>query len=520
MKDKEKTKEQLINELAEMRQRVAELEASKTECKRTEEALKKSEANYRAIFDAANDAIVVHDIKTGAILDVNRQFCEMTGYSREETQHLTVEALSSGGPPYTQENALQRIKKAAEGRPQLFEWRSKDRAGRLIWTEVNLKCAVIGSEDRVLAIVRDVTERKRTEETLRESEERFRTLVEHAADAFFLHDLKGKLVDVNQRACDSLGYTREELLALSVPDVEIDYDSRRVGELWNPMVPGVPVTAEGTHRRKDGTTFPVEVRLGMFELGGRQFMLALARDVTERKRAEEELRNSREQLRNLSTHLQFVREEERTRIAREIHDELGQAMTALKMDLFWLKKHLRRDQKSLLEKIELMSTLIDRTIHTVQRISSELRPGLLDDLGLTAAIEWQAEEFQNRTGIQCEVDFDPEEVVLDQERSTVIFRIFQETLTNIFRHAEATRVNISLREEAGELVFMIKDNGKGITEEQISDPRAFGLIGIQERVRFLGGEVKISGIPEKGTRVTVGVPLDKKERGDDKNTRR
>ena len=155
-----------------------------------------------------------------------------------------------------------------------------------------------------------------------------------------------------------------------------------------------------------------------------------------------------------------------------------------------------------------MSELIDRTIRTVKRISAELRPGVLDDLGLMAAVEWQAEEFQSRTGIKCEVSSKPTDVVLDQDLATQIFRIFQEALTNVSRHANATRVKISLEERAGKLVLKVSDNGKGITQEQITNPKSFGLMGISERARSQRGKAKISGIKGKGTTVTVTIPLD------------
>ncbi|MEW6418584.1 MAG: response regulator [Nitrospirota bacterium] len=241
-------------------------------------------------------------------------------------------------------------------------------------------------------------------------------------------------------------------------------------------------------------------------------------NVLERKRAEDELKSSREQLRNLSAHLQTVREEEGKHIAREIHDELGQALTALKMDASLLINKLPNDQKQLIEKTKSMSKLIDATIQTVQRILTELRPGLLDDLGLLAAIEWQAEEFQKRTGIKCEVTLEPDEIIIDQDRSTAIFRIFQEALTNVSRHANATTVKVNLKKKAEKLILKVKDDGRGITEKQISDPKSLGLIGIRERVHLFGGEFKISGIRDKGTAVTVGIPLVGET--DDKNTRR
>jgi PAS domain S-box-containing protein len=239
-------------------------------------------------------------------------------------------------------------------------------------------------------------------------------------------------------------------------------------------------------------------------------IVGTVQDITERKRAEEELTYSREQLRNLSMHLQSVREEERTTIAREIHDELGQVLTALKMDLSWLDKKHRGD-KSFAERTKSMLSLVDSTIQTVKRISSELRPGVLDHLGLAAAIEWQAKEFEKHTGIACDVSVDPDDMVLDRQYSTTIFRIFQEALTNVARHANATKVRISLVEKEDGISLHVEDNGKGITKKQMNNPQSFGLIGIQERVHFLNGEIRIRGTRNKGTSLTIHIPLEKKE---------
>jgi signal transduction histidine kinase len=212
-------------------------------------------------------------------------------------------------------------------------------------------------------------------------------------------------------------------------------------------------------------------------------------------------------LRNLAAHLQSIKEDERAVMAREIHDELGQALTAIKMDLSWLEKKTPEEHSLLLKKTRSMTELVDSTIQTVQRISSELRPGLLDDVGLLAAIEWQAEEFQKRTGIACELSVLSEDITLSQERSTAVFRIFQETLTNITRHAKATKITVSLIKKGARLELKVKDNGKGITEEKITDPKSLGLLGIQERVHFLEGNITIRGIRNKGTTVTVTMPL-------------
>ncbi len=236
-------------------------------------------------------------------------------------------------------------------------------------------------------------------------------------------------------------------------------------------------------------------------------VLHIVRDITRWKRSEEMLKASSDQLRSLTDHLQSVREEERKHVAREIHDELGQALTALKMDLFWLGKRLPEGHRAVHEKTRSMLNLVEETARVVQRISSELRPGLLDDLGLQAALEWQAQEFEERTGIPCELTLYSGNGNLDQERATTVFRIFQETLTNVMRHAEATRVRVTLQKQDGHVVMKVQDNGKGIRERQITHPTSLGLIGIRERIRHWGGTVTIRGRNNEGTTVTVGIPL-------------
>ena len=233
-----------------------------------------------------------------------------------------------------------------------------------------------------------------------------------------------------------------------------------------------------------------------------------AEDRAKHRRAEEQLRESHEQLRALSVYLQSVREEERTRIAREVHDELGQALTSCKLDLSWIAGKLPRGLKPLLAKTKALSAHIDSTIQMVRRISTELRPGVLDHLGLAAALEWQANEFQTRTGIRCDVHSRVREPLLDRDLDTTLFRIFQETLTNIIRHAGATQVTVDLKESKGRIILDIRDNGRGISEDEISKPESMGLLGMRERAALLGGDFKISRLPgSKGTQVSVTIPL-------------
>lgn len=231
-----------------------------------------------------------------------------------------------------------------------------------------------------------------------------------------------------------------------------------------------------------------------------------ANERLDRKRAEERLHESREQLRALSVYLQYVREEERTRIAREVHDELGQALTGIKLDLAWLAVRLPRSQRPMLEKVADMSAHIDATIQAVRRIATELRPGILDDLGLVAALEWQANEFQGRTGITCRVTSSLPEEQLDADLNTAFFRIFQETLTNVIRHANASRVDVHLAPVDDTIVLTVRDNGRGITPSEIRDRRSIGLLGMGERAALLGGKVDIRGAPGQGTAVTVRIP--------------
>jgi signal transduction histidine kinase len=238
-------------------------------------------------------------------------------------------------------------------------------------------------------------------------------------------------------------------------------------------------------------------------------ILELGIDITQRKMAEEKLKESREQLRNLYTHLQLAVEAERTKIAREIHDEFGTILTALNIDLSWLGKKLHRDQHTLIERINKDVEFINSAIKVVQRISSELRPGVLDYLGFSSAVEWQVKEFANRTGIDWDISIDMKISDLDKNISIALFRILQESLTNIARYAEASKIKVYLIETDSILTLEVVDDGKGITEEQLSDPHSLGILGMRERIQYLSGDIDIKGIPNKGTTVTVRVPIAK-----------
>ncbi len=421
------------------------------------------------------------------------------------------------------------------------------------------------AEGKIIAgieIVRDITERKNMEDELREHRDHLdllvrertvelrkvnkelraeimrriqmekdliesRRFVQRIADAtpnlLYLYDVvENTNVYINPRVQEILGYTPEVIKkagnsffqSFAHPDDLNVISSLREG--FTEADDGDIVESHYRMRNARGEWRWFHSRNVVFKRtsdGLLKLVLGIAQDVTEQREAEEELKNSRQQLRQLLAHLQSVREDERTRISREIHDELGQALTALKMDISWLTKRLGSDRKELLDKALMMSRIIDMNIQTVKRISAELRPGLLDELGLTAALEWQAEEFQERTGIRCEIAVSPDDITLDRDISTTIFRVFQETLTNIVRHARAKKVRVSLKGRKSHIVLQVKDDGKGITKSQISSPKSIGLMGIKERVTFLGGEAKFAGEKDRGTTVTVTIPVSPRQDG-------
>jgi signal transduction histidine kinase len=222
-------------------------------------------------------------------------------------------------------------------------------------------------------------------------------------------------------------------------------------------------------------------------------------DITERKKMEDALRA-------LAARLQSIREEERKRVAREIHDQLGQALTAIKIDLSALVRDLPADDKQRATPSSSILKLVDETIQAVRRIASELRPAILDDLGLVATVEWAAEEFEARTATKCRLHLPQEDMAVDPERATVIYRIFQETLTNVARHAQASEVEVRLSRENSDLMLEVHDNGRGIGAEQLSSGRSLGILGMRERALLLGGELIISGAPGEGTTVRVRIP--------------
>jgi PAS domain S-box-containing protein len=397
----------------------------------------------------------------------------------------------------------------------------------------------------------DVGDRKLEEQILRDSEERFRQLVESVREyAIFQLDPMGHVVSWNAGAERLKGYTSEEIIGrhFSIFYPQEDQMNDKPQDLLATAARYGQSEDEGWRIRKDGSRFWANVvitalrdskgsLLGfakltqdtttrrqkeealtkakeLLELRVEQRTAVLTRvnqelrtEIAERQRAEEQLRASLDQLRALTGRLQTVREEERTFISREIHDELGQACTAIKMDLALIGRKLTKRQTQLRTRVDSAIQLVDSTIATLRKIASELRPRTLDDLGLAAALESQAQEFESRTGIRCTVTLPPELVKLDADTSTAIFRIFQESLTNVARHSQATSVEARLEQESDRIIFQVLDDGRGFDPEEAKARKSLGLVGMQERALLLHGDLKIEGVPGAGTTMTLTIPL-------------
>lgn len=357
-------------------------------------------------------------------------------------------------------------------------------------------------------LIMHIDARKIMENALIDSEEKYRSLVETTEDSIYLVDRDYRYLFMNNKHISRMALLEEQLLNRKFSDFHSQEESARFAESVDRVFEKGESLQHEHISTRDGQYFLRTLSPVKDQRGNVIAVNVVSKNITELKLVNEKLKASHKQLKELSSHLEEVREKERTHIAREIHDELGQALTVLKMDVSWLSKRLPDEQ--FIYKLQAMMETLNATLQTVKKISSSLRPSVLDHFGLFAAVEWQAEEFQVRTGIICKIILEPQDVILSRDCSTAVFRILQEALTNVARHAAATNVNISLDQESDRVILMVSDNGIGITKEQIYNHRSFGLMGIRERVQFLKGEFEIHGAPDKGTQLKIVIPVDSK----------
>lgn len=459
--------------------------------------LRHSEEKFRILFNNSPLGNVLFD-QEGKIADVNPAFVKMIGNSKEQLIDRNLwKILFAKEILFNQEYLTHN---------QSIEIHFNSSDGQKIWLKISFSTIDLpqAAINYFLGVAEDVTVQKLSEEILKESEFKLRRMVENLpAGAVYLDD---KTFYFNKEVEKITGYKAKEISNLN--------------QWFEKLFPGQTdqVLSYYKNDKLDGFKAPRIVEITRNDKGKRNLEFVahlfssgevwILNDITQKVIAEEKLIKSRDQLKKLSEHLQAAREEERAKIAREVHDDLGQSLTALKMDVVWLKKNRQLKQEVLSEKLDSMVDVINQTIKTIQRIGTELRPKLLDDLGLISAIEWQTREFQNRSGIKCKINLINDSIDLNNNASLTVFRIFQEALTNIARHSKADSVDITIKSDDKDFYVSIYDNGVGIPKNKLEASTSIGIIGMKERADIVGGHVQIKTDSKKGTEILVVIPVE------------
>jgi PAS domain S-box-containing protein len=459
------------------------------------------EQRFGQMFRLSPDATVVTSIADGRVIEANDAFFHLTGRARKDVVGRTTQEI--GFWRDAGERAAQLGPAMKRGGVHQYERTIRTPAGVEKDVLVRATRIEMQGEPVLLAMIQDVTEQRLAVRLLQESEQRLATIIEASPEAITIASVEdGTFVDVNPAGQRLSGYTREEMIGASAVGLGFyPFPEERqqivAALLRNEAVHGREIRL----RRKDGEVRDVLLSAALIDVSGRKLILFQAVDITERKDAEKALREHQELLRELSAHHDSVREEERARIAREIHDEMGQALTALKMDLSVMGVESRKDAPRVRE----LKGRVDDMIQTVRDVATALRPAALD-LGILPAIEWLVDEFQKRNGIPCQVKVEDGDIDMAEDRSIVLFRILQESLTNISRHAKARNVAISLRRDTTHVRLDVKDDGLGFDADAAGKKKTFGLLGMRERVIMLHGNLSITSVPGEGTQVSVSIP--------------
>lgn len=482
-----------------------------TESENAQKAILESEERYRVLVENAPEALVVLDFETQKFVSVSDSASSLFGLPKEELLKLGPIELSPEYQPDgrpSADAAKDYIIKAVNGEKSSFEWTHIRNDGTAIQCELWLVKLPSESKTLIRGSIIDISERKHAEQKIYQSEQKYKLLFYNNPLPMWMTTLPGlDIIDVNDAAIKQYGYSREEFLKLNTRQLRPVEDVETFLKEVDKMQPDIINIRNWRHQKKDGTVIQVETYSHQIMYEGQRAWLGLSHDVTEKNEAKELLQQSYEDIRQLASNLQSIREEERTNIAREIHDELGQQLTGLKMDLHWLIKKISNNEQEIQNKLGESVELINATIATVRKISTDLRPSILDDLGLIAALEWQAKEFQKRSGTKVEFINNAGNISIEPEVATAIFRIFQELLTNIARHANATFVQVELKKNERNLYFSLNDNGVGFDPDSIKNKKTLGLLGIKERSLLLGGTYEIKSAPGKGSVTNISVPV-------------
>ena len=474
--------------------------AFSVERNRSDEALQASENRYHSLVEQAADAIALYDSK-GKILEVNDSALQLLGYKYSELMNMSLTDILT--PEEYESNPVQ-YDLLGKGVSTIKQRKMRRKDGTIVITEVNSK---ILPDGRFLSMVRDLTDRIEAQKQIEKEKELSDNIIDSLPGIFYLFDENGKYIRWNKQLEIVSGYNAKEILDLHPTQFfageEIEYIIGRIAIVFSAGISD----AEANFVTKEGNKIPYYFKAIKVVFEGKPCLLGTGIDISDRKKAEEELNNSYKAIRELTSHLQNIREEDRVHIAREIHDELGQQLTVLKMDISWINKRIVTDDDLVKEKMKTLLTMLDETVQSVRRISSELRPSLLDDLGLVAAMEWQLHEFKRRSDVKTTFVAPDEEVALSDMVKTGLFRIFQESLTNVVRHSNAKKLEVSLEHIDNNFILTISDDGKGFDKEKISDKRTLGILGMKERTTMIGGTYEINSVPGKGTTVVVSIPL-------------
>jgi len=477
-----------------------------TDRRRAEDALRESEARLRTIIETEPECVKLLDAQ-GRLLDMNP-----AGLAMVEADSLDVVRGRSIVEIVTPEHRAaftELHRRVFAGESGTLEFEIIGLKGKRSWMEthaVPLRDAS-GTIQAALGITRDVSRRKIAERALVESEERFcKAFYANALPLLITRLDDGMVLDANAAFTALVNRPRDEIIGQTTVALGVVDAGRRAAIIEMLAKTGVVTDIEIELRPRGSPPRTGVLSLVRLELGGQPCTLGTYRDVTEAKRAEEQLRASRAALRNLATREQDIRESERTRIAREIHDSLGQALTAFKLQLAAARDAARKEAPALEARLHETALMVDDLVKSVRRIATDLRPPILDQLGLPAAVEWLAQDFSHRTGIRCEATVLPTDDAIVDELATALFRIVQEALTNVLRHAGATRVNIELAMKSGCVALEINDDGSGITEADTIGPGSLGILGMRERASAVGGVLEVTPRAGGGTRVAAWFP--------------